>query len=150
MKSIIITSLFMFLCSCDRTYDHGGLNWSHPSLEMNWYDAQEYCKDLGRRLPTISELRGLIQDCPEAELGGSCRISDDCLSSIDCDYDKCCGCDFDWNDTGKYDSLGFGSILWSSSVDSSDPDYVYLVFFDEASIGRHKKTYKCKVCCVKE
>lgn len=150
MRNILIAVILMFFCSCDFPYDHGGLKWSHASFEeMTWYDAIEYCEDLDGRLPTISELRGLIRNCPGTELGGSCRINDDCLSSVDCEYYKCAVCAYDYGDSGKYDYFGVGSSLWSSSVDSSDSDYAYLVFFDEASIGRNEKTDKHMVRCVK-
>ncbi len=49
-------------------HSHDGMDWSQASsYYMGWYDGEAYCKDIGGRLPTISELRTLIQNCPQTE-----------------------------------------------------------------------------------
>lgn len=65
-----------------------GLVWSaKASYEMLYKDAVDYCDNLveggfdGWHLPTISELRTLIQNCPDTMTGGECGVTDDCLSS---------------------------------------------------------------------
>jgi hypothetical protein len=74
-------------------HSHDGLNWSDASSnKMTWDEAITYCENLGGRLPTISELRTLIQNCPGTETGGECGVTDDCLSSDDCRTDPCDGC----------------------------------------------------------
>lgn len=38
-----------------------GVEWGPSSTnEMNWKDAQEYCKKLGGRLPEVNELQSLV------------------------------------------------------------------------------------------
>ena len=49
-------------------HSHAGMDWSQASsYYMGSYYAEAYCKDIGGRLPTISELRTLIQNCPQTE-----------------------------------------------------------------------------------
>ena len=49
-------------------HSHAGMDWSQASsYYMEREDAEAYCKDVGGRLPTISELRTLIQNCPQTE-----------------------------------------------------------------------------------
>ncbi|HPS31768.1 MAG TPA: DUF1566 domain-containing protein [bacterium] len=99
---------------------HDGLNWSDVSSdEMTWYDAVNYCKDLGGRLPAISELRTLIQNCHSTETGGGCGVTDSCLSYEDC-YDEslCYSCKYDEANPGKYSVFGDTDWLWSSSEPS--------------------------------
>ncbi|MFO7735877.1 MAG: hypothetical protein R6W70_06625, partial [bacterium] len=42
--------------------------------KMNHHEATAYCEDNGWRLPTISELRTLIQNCPDTKAGGVCGV----------------------------------------------------------------------------
>jgi uncharacterized protein (TIGR02145 family) len=98
---------------------------------MNWDEAVSYCEDLGGRLPTISELRTLIQNCPATETGGECGATDSCLSS-DCWNGKCDGCE---NDTsGKYSVFGDTSWFWSSSEQSSSSDFAWVVHFYNGNV----------------
>ncbi|HSW59863.1 MAG TPA: DUF1566 domain-containing protein [bacterium] len=150
MKSIIITSLFMFICSCDFPYEHGGLNWSRPSIEeMNWHDAQEYCKDLGGRLPTINELRTLIENCPRTETDGKCQVKDDCLND-GCFDGYCDGCEYNYHDTGIYNSIGTASRVWSSLQNEDNPDNVWMVDFGYAAVLDVNKNEKIECYCVKK
>lgn len=101
-----------------------------PSWGMTWVDAKAYCDSLELggysdwRLPTISELRSLIRDCPAVEPGGSCPLTDDC-TSYDCwDSDTCDGCEFE---AGPASGCYWPSALegdctnhWSSSKHDDD------------------------------
>jgi len=107
---------------------HGGLTWSGASYHSMWSEAVTYCENLGGRLPTISELRTLIQNCPETETGGECGVTDECLSPNDCRNDPCGGCEYDENNSGKYSVFGDSAWLWSSS-ESSDVIYGWNVGF---------------------
>jgi len=128
----------------------GGLIWSDRSSEtMNWNVAKQYCANLVEgsftdwRLPTISELRKLIKNC-YSQSGGSCRISDNCLSR-DCDTACCCG----GNKGSYYNKLTNqdAEILWSSSTFSDNADAAWVVLFlnEDYDIGKkgvHLHGYK--------
>ena len=134
-----------------------GLMWSSRSQEMRWEDAVAYCKNLNEgnlsdwRLPTINELRTLIQNCPATEPKGACRVTNNCLSEEKCwNISDCRGCDR--NDFGKIDSkyskLGTQDTLWSSSkLDDPSVGYeTWLVNFDNAYIYSGSRAY---VRCVR-
>ncbi|HDT11782.1 MAG TPA: PEGA domain-containing protein [bacterium] len=68
----------------DAKLKPSGLKWSKKApSRMNWSDAMKYCENLKEdghsawRLPTISELRTLIKNCPATQTGGAC--SSPCL-----------------------------------------------------------------------
>lgn len=85
--------------------------WSDPSTGYIWANVIDYfssdegdsfdcCQNLilggydDWRLPTISELRTLIDGCPNTETEGDCEVTDDCSSQETCrDVDMCKGCD---------------------------------------------------------
>jgi len=96
------------------------LYWSSISSdEMTWNEAVSYCKKLTEggyhdwHLPTISELRTLIKNCPSNETGGSCGVTDYCLSytclTEDCKNDDC------WDHEGLHTVLLSHGGMWSSS-----------------------------------
>ncbi|MCK5809140.1 hypothetical protein KAH37_09170, partial [bacterium] len=75
-----------------------------------------YCTNLGGRMPTISELRLLIQNCPSTEVGGSCKVSDECSEKDSCWDESCRVCG---NESGGYYSVfGFSDRVWSSTIES--------------------------------
>ena len=110
----------------------GGLIWSDLSQEtMSWNTAKQYCANLVEgsftdwRLPTVSELRKLIKNC-YSQSGGSCRISDNCLSS-DCDK-YCCCTDREGSYYNKLKNQDLEG-LWSSSIVSNNTEYVWTLLF---------------------
>ena len=126
---------------------HDSLSWSDISGDyIYWDSAETYCEDLGGRLPTISELRTLIQNCPDTETGGECGVTDDCLSFEDCWNDSCDGCEFDIS--GKYSVFGNTAWLWSSSV-QSDIGLVFCLNFRNGGVNDSVKHNKYHVRCVK-
>ena len=118
----------------------GGLIWSdHASSALNWSSAKQYCSDLEEggftdwRLPTISELRKLIKNC-SSQSGGSCRVSDNCLSS-DCGGGCCC----DDSKGSYYNKLGDNHMLWSSSTVSNDTESAWTVLFLKEDVSTLSK-----------
>ncbi len=118
--------------------------WSPSSVSIvNQEEALEYCNNLTLcgysdwHLPNIDELRTLIKDCPSTETGGSCGVSENCLSAS-C-WNDCSSCPEISSGEQIYSKLSDGGWLWSSSIKSDDPDYALGVFFTTASIGFHRK-----------
>jgi len=116
----------------DTASPGGKLKWSaarqgmeNQTLEM----AKDYCTSVGGRLPTISELRTLVKGCPAIEPGGSCKVTDTCLSKKTCLDDvacKACGAN------GKNYSVNGDTGLYftSSPVGDADfPDMVWVISF---------------------
>ena len=121
---------------------------------MSWQDAQDYCNNLTAcgysdwHLPTISELRSLIQNCPATQTGGECGVTDSCLSSSDCGVvSACSGCDSD--SSGKYSKLGDTTALLSSSVLSDGSDSAWYVSFYLGSVSGYSKSHTYSVRCVR-
>ena len=107
---------------------------------MPWETADEYCRNLDEdgfsnwRLPTIDELRTLIQNHSGTETGGTCRISEKegSLSSQDRTFRDC--------DGRKGDSFSAdpeGRRLWSSSVLTDFPYDRWYVDFSNGGIYTH-------------
>ena len=128
--------------------EHDGLYWSNASSnKMKWDKAAAYCEELGGRLPTISELRTLIQNCPATETGGECGVTDSCLSSADCSNDQCEGCEYDY--PGKYSAFEDTYWFWSSSEQSGNADTVWLVGFNNGNVSLLQKDGLIYVRCVR-
>lgn len=134
------------------------LVWSSKrSEEILWDDAVSYCENLDEgghsdwRLPTICELRSLIQNCPETEIDGSCGITDDCLNLTECLNTDCIAC----NNNGGHDYSKFGDLygFWSSSEAEfpagGSMKYVYSVNFTYGSVGQDTPSVMNYVRCVR-
>ncbi len=128
-------------------HSHDGLDWSDASsYYMTWSEATTYCKNLGGRLPTISELRELIQNCPATETGGECGVTDGCLSLGGC-WDACGGCEV--GESGKYSVFGDTNSFWSSSELSEDADKAWVMGFGYGGVGYGGKNALVFVRCVR-
>ena len=117
-----------------------GKTWTDKAeSDMTWQNAKDYCDNLTAcgysdwHLPTINELRTLIQNCPATVTGGECGVTDSCLSYSECSNDACHGCDLDYN--GKYSKLGDKGYFWSSSTPSDNTGYAWGVSFSYGSVG---------------
>ena len=134
------------------------LQWSSKAGNMMvWDDALLYCDNLNEegysdwRLPTICELRSLIQNCPETEIDGSCGITDDCLNLTECLNTDCIAC----NNNGGQDYSKFGDLygFWSSSEAEfpagGSMKYVYSVNFTYGSVGQDTPSVMNYVRCVR-
>ena len=129
----------------------GGLVWSSRSAaEKDWDGAKSGCSNWsegrftgGWRLPTISELRTLIINCPTTETGGNCRVTDQCVTFGEnydgtyCFSNGACSKVFgDICPTSQEHSL-FGEKvkLWSSSYQTDNPGNVWYVNFNNGAVA---------------
>ena len=135
-----------------------GLQWSNKAPNrMDWNDAINYCRNLNEggysdwRLPNIDELRTLVQNCFNTEIGGKCKLSEKnaCLS------DKCCSpygsCFCATRNDGYYSKLGDDNnvSLWSSSAYSDYPMQKWIMFFGNAGPSRTGENANEYVRCVR-
>ena len=120
-------------CSPDSSDQDSGLIWQNPAAvefdeeegQMSWQDAIDYCENFSGGgyddwyLPTVDELRSLIQGCPGTMTGGGCGVTDACLSCT-CSNDDCGGCSGGYGPTdGCYwgdEMSGPCHWYWSSSA----------------------------------
>jgi hypothetical protein len=130
-----------------------GFMWSKMSKEwMIWSDAVSYCETLivGEysqwRLPSISELRTLVENCPQTETDGACGVTDSCLSDS-CSSDSCEGCE--WASDGKYSKMGNREYCWSSSVNSDNDEEAWFVNFYHGYVQSYDKGFTRYALCVR-
>jgi hypothetical protein len=132
-----------------------GYMWSTKAEEIDWKNAVEYCYDLNEggfsdwRLPTISELRTLIQNCPATETGGECGVTDSCLSYSECKSNKCFGCDRD--ETGIYSVFrDTGIFLSQTPIEGShNEDYRWHINFFRGTVDFLHKLISGNIRCVR-
>lgn len=144
--------------------------WSAISLyEFDWDEAVSYCEQLDElghydwRLPTVSELRTLIQNCPDTETYGFCNMTDECLEESVAEGDRSkdtfcysddCSCRYlgynsEKYEDGYYSRLGDNEPLWSSTGTWYSSDAIS-VRFDNAAISSEPKSYSYYVRCVRK
>ena len=122
------------------------LTWSEKATStMLWQPAVNHCTGLnssnyggyssGWHLPTISELRTLINNCEGTQMpGGSCGVRDDevvCLSSS-CQGEDCYACSD--STTGGHSKFGETGAFWSSSTMSDSTDRAWYVNFQDGGV----------------
>ena len=126
------------------------LTWSKISPNsMNYTAATTFCQGSEMngyggftdwRLPTISELRTLIQDCPATQMPPSgsniCAVRSDegnvCLSSSCWTESACYSCSAD--SSGGHSKFGDTGWFWSSSLPSDDSYVAWIVGFVYGSV----------------
>ncbi len=148
-------------CSAFPYYDSdSGFTWSSLAPDKISFDeAKSYCSKLNEsgysdwHLPTISELRTLVQNHSGAETGGLCLITDECLSHKDCylasPQNGCSGYEEDLS--GKYSKLGDIYFFWSSSEDPGDyPGSAWSLGFSRGNFIDYDKKQPFKVRCVRK
>ena len=123
-----------------------------PVDKMEWKEAVNYCQNIylgdriGWHLPTISELRSLIQNCSVTETDGECDVSDKCLAMY-C-VNNCGGCKDETD--GRYSVFADNGYFWSSSEVADMADYSWIVSFDDGDLYNHPKQYHADVRCVRK
>jgi len=110
-------------------YNSGDCWSDNTGNPMEQYSAKKYCEELGGRLPTISELRTLIKNCPETESGGSCGVTDSC-STTSCWDETCDGC----IGVRSVEDRKYTRRLWSITVPSDRTDLAWYVNFNDNGI----------------
>jgi len=127
-----------------------GNMWSsfpYAHFPVDWFEAVDYCNNLTEcgysdwRMPTIDELRTLIQNCPQTESGGKCRISEENGKLYTNAWYPQGYCYCDWKDDSYYSKLGDSNqiVLWSSSERSDVSDSAWLVLFGDARVNAQSK-----------
>lgn len=143
--------------------------WTDPDSDLDWQvlpaedyvdqaDASLLCDGLELagfddwRLPTISELRTLVLGCEGTAAGGTCPVTDDCLTG-DCQTDSCYGCE-----TGDGPADGcFGPAaleegcfhLWSGSRVEGSVGRAWAVGFSAAFVYKPRTSYAFHARCVR-
>lgn len=142
---------------CDKGISKDcSVDWfSKSSAKMTVTKAANYCKELSNennewRLPTISELRTLVQNCKNTEADGACGVTDNCLSS-DCWSKKLCTNTskfslFTFNSKSSCSKLGDTDDLWSSS---NMDNKCWYIDFTNGDIHKASCTSKKHVRCIK-
>ncbi len=125
------------------------LEWSEKSeKEINWNSAKTYCLSRNARLPSISELRTLVINCSNNQIGGSCAVTDSCLNSTCYSIQYCQSC-------GKPQGTVFSLLgdtdaaLWSSSSKTDITTEAWTVLFFYGYVDSSAKLNNRSVRCVR-
>jgi hypothetical protein len=149
------------------------LMWTGPS-KMTWQSAVSYCNNLKTggytdwSLPTISQLRTLIINCPATQTNSSCAVTDECLSKENCHTSICNGCSNTYNPNSynnppdrkrhyEFNKLSDTGTFFSSSEYEGNGTDVWGVCFDRnvcahysAQITYYYKNSELYVYCVRK
>lgn len=137
-----------------NTIELDGAFWSQLSdKKLSFKEADAYCSNLNSggyndwHLPAIDDLRTLIQNCPNLETDGTCRLSENggCLLARKCLNKNNCKC----STSGKYSKLHDSAAIWSASVNSSDSQEAYFIDFGSGKIDVQYIGAKAFVRCTR-
>lgn len=122
---------------------------------LDWDAARSHCEDLSLagvedwRVPTVSELRTIVRECPATESGGPCGVTDECddtgCYSGDCDGCDAGSCHWDSALEGPCDSSH-----WSATTTSDSETTAWFVGFYSGGINTDPKTMESYVRCVRD
>lgn len=118
----------------------GGCNTDCNNLNEAGYSS-------GWRLPTINELRTLVQNCSKTVSlpDGVCQVSDTCIKTLCKDEDNCkCSSGNDYSKLGDTDSL------WSGTKVESNMSAAWYINFSNAYIDSTNTSDKKSARCVHE
>lgn len=160
---LLVTGTVLFVA-------HAGENsiWTDPTSKLTWQkvptggqmlgkDARGHCENLvlagynDWRLPTISELRGLIRGCPAVQTGGPCGVTDSCLKKSCWQRDSCyypCKENSGPGLKGAYwpSELSGDTVMWywssSGYKDKESPvNYLWHVYFSSGCVMETSDNY---------
>ena len=134
-----------------------GLMWSAKSSAPSTYtDAVNFCTGWSEggfnnwRVPTIDELRSLINGCSNTAVGGLCKASatNGCLSSKNCFTEETClSCGT--TTASIISKFGDSERFWSSSMDGDDGLKFWCVNFSKGSVFVYTNNSNANVRCVR-
>lgn len=137
-----------------------GLMWQRdpPADFVSWTAATAYCDTVvlagydDWHLPSISELRTIIRDCPGTVTDGDCWITNECPVS-DCSSDDCYACVHgDGPAEGCFSApelLKPCEHYWSATFLPESPDRAWAVGFAGGFIYKPRIVYSFHVRCVR-
>ena len=154
LKECISESKEQFLCICENGYSFDGekcaelpecspesatpckdsATWLAWSSKMSDSWQQKKCGDLSEgglsdwKSPSVDQLRTLIQNCPNTEPDGECKLV--CNDLITCNLENCESCED--SDTGKYSRFGDKEEFWSGTFFTVN--CIWTVNFSNAAI----------------
>jgi len=129
-----------------RTVNVSGMSWSEASATCAFL---RLCGLDDWRLPTIDELRTLIDGCDATAPGGACGVTDSCASDA-CWRTDCMSCPTLTGGTYLTSSLERNDgITFSSTTRAGDITTVYTLYYPRASIQANDKTVLGDGRCVR-
>lgn len=140
---------------------NSNLMWQkHPLVDISNADAKSACEKLdvdgysGWRIPTIDELRSIIDGCSATNISGVCNVRETC--ALDgCRGKECSGCDADEGPStdGCYRDDGLDGPCdwyWSSTGYDNSPNANWFVDFSNGLIGQISRSQRLSTYCVRE
>lgn len=180
---LLLAALYACSPNDDDNEDDGGAtdSWTDPASGLtwrldasqqgaNWEDAISYCEGATLagyddwRLPTISELRTLIRGCDATKTGGSCGVTDSCLTACSdeksvranstqdpcedsCSDASCFSCENDAGPNngcyGPPELAGSCGSFWSSSAIEDTESAAWFVDFSQGGVRDCRAVNNC-------
>jgi|GEM_PF-923941 len=141
---------------CDPS---NNLCWQNPQPELtkSSSDAVTYCENLtwatftNWRLPTISELRTIVEGCEGTATGGFCGVTDTCRSQSDQCYsaETCAACESGSDCYRPAELAGDCNVLWSATEVEGADSKVWQLDFEDAAIAASATSELLAVRCVR-
>jgi len=117
---------------CFAWQDAAGYYWYKKDAQPTYNEAAAYCSSIGGSIPSIDQIRFLIQNCTDTVTGGACTVTTSCTTWASCKGTNCDGCSESY---GYYSVLSDSGWFWSSTLVSDQTNYVFTVNFDTGGIS---------------